>query len=261
MRNTLKFLRALVATNLRASIALRGAFWMRAGFMVLNNFIWIFMWFVFFDKFEEVRGWRIADMVAMYAVVAGAFGLAQIFGFGVNELSRKIVQGDLDSFLTQPKNALLHVAGSRSEASGWGDLMSAVVLFALSGYITPGSIPICVAMALCGATLFVATAAIFHSSAFWMGNTEALSRQVSQFLILFSVYPRTIFGGWLKVVLYTGLPAGFISYLPVELLREFSWGTLFAVVAATAVYAGLAFAVFAAGLRRYESGNRFGVRV
>ena len=62
-------------------------------------------------------------------------------------------------------------------------------------------------------------------------------------------------------MLYTGLPAGFISFLPVELLREFSWPTFLAVLGATAVYAGLAFAVFAAGLRRYESGNRFGVRV
>ena len=36
---TLRFLRALLVTNFKASAALRGAFLLQAGFMALNNFI------------------------------------------------------------------------------------------------------------------------------------------------------------------------------------------------------------------------------
>ena len=61
MRATLRFLRALVATNLKASLALRGAFWARVVFMMANNLIFFVMWWVFFERFEEVRGWRLPD--------------------------------------------------------------------------------------------------------------------------------------------------------------------------------------------------------
>ena len=45
-----------------------------------------------------------------------------------------------------------------------------------------------------------------------------------------------------------------------ELVRGFSWGVLGMAVGGATFYAGLAVVVFGAGLRRYESGNRFGVR-
>ena len=53
MGGTLRFLRALVATNLKASFALRGAFWMQVFFMLFNNLIFFVMWWIFFDRFEE----------------------------------------------------------------------------------------------------------------------------------------------------------------------------------------------------------------
>lgn len=260
MRDTLKFLRALTRTNLRASVALRGAFWTRVTFMFLNNFIFLVMWWVFFEKYDTVRGWRMADMTAIYGVGAGAFGLAVIFGNGVRELARVIVQGDLDSFLTQPKTPLLHVAGARSEASGWGDLASAVVLFALSGYVSPSMVPLCLVACVCGALVFIATAAMINCLAFWLGEIEALSQQATNFLLIFSLYPSSIFGGWLRAVLFSAIPAGFITFLPVDLLRDFRWTTLGAVVAAALLYTFLAGVVFALGVKRYESGNRFGVR-
>jgi ABC-2 type transport system permease protein len=53
------------------------------------------------------------------------------------------------------------------------------------------------------------------------------------------------------------LPAGFVSYLPVELLQRPSLLTLASCVLGTASYATFAAWFFARGLRRYESGNRF----
>lgn len=260
MKRSLRFLGALLATNLKASLALRGAFWTRAGFMCLNNLIFLIMWWVFFDHFAEVRGWKLADMLAIYAVAAGSFGLSVVLGAGVNDLARHISQGDLDTFLTQPKAPLLTTVASRSEAAGWGDMASAVLLFGLSGYVTPASIPVCLAAAICGCAVFLATCVMLHSLAFWLGDTYQFSRQASQFVLIFSVYPKTIFGGWLKFLLFTAVPAGFITFLPVDLVRGFTWPVMAAVLGGALGYVALAALVFHAGLRRYESGNRFGVR-
>ena len=64
----------------------------------------------------------------------------------------------------------------------------------------------------------------------------------------------------LKVLLFTLIPGGFISYLPVTLLREFNPWLLLAVAAGAAAYATLSTFVFYRGLRVYESGNRLGAR-
>jgi ABC-2 type transport system permease protein len=57
----------------------------------------------------------------------------------------------------------------------------------------------------------------------------------------------------LKLLLFTALPAGFIGFLPVELLHSFSWGTLLAMAGAAAAYCALAALVFRLGLKRYQS--------
>jgi ABC-2 type transport system permease protein len=253
----MRYLAALLATNLKASVALRGAFWARAAFMALNNGIVLALWMLFFARYDSVRGWRAPDTVAIYAVCASAYGLAVVLGHGVNDLARRIHEGGLDALLTQPKDVLLQCVASKSEPSGWGDLFTGVVLFAAAGHLTPAGIPVCVVTALSGAAIFLASMVLFHSIAFWLGDTTTVSRQAVHFLLLFSLYPSTIFGGWLKLLLFTALPAGFIGYLPVDLLHRFSWGTLFAIAAAAAGYVAVAALVFRLGLRRYQSGSRF----
>src|SRR5690606_26028258 len=123
---TLRFLVALVATNLKSSFARRASFWLSVLFMAANNLIFFAMWWILFERFEEIGGWRIGDMLALFGVVASAFGLAVVFGGGVRDLARTIIEGDLDAVMTQPKNVLLHVLASRSSASGWGDVGSGV---------------------------------------------------------------------------------------------------------------------------------------
>ena len=58
------------------------------------------------------------------------------------------------------------------------------------------------------------------------------------------------------MLLYTVLPAAFVAFVPVEILRSFSLGKAVAVVAAAAVFPAIAAGVFRLGLRRYASGNR-----
>jgi ABC-2 type transport system permease protein len=257
----LRFALALVAMNLKSSFALRGAFWLQAGFMLANNVLYFAFWWIFFDRFEEIRGWRVGDVCALFGIVAAGFGAAVVFAGGMRELSRCVTDGDLDAFLTLPRNPLLHVVASRTNASGWGDMCSGVLFLGISGRVTAETWPLALVAVALSALVFVASGVIVHSLAFWLGRIDAIARQAWDFLVTFSIYPRPLFGGLLKVVLFTLLPAGFIGYLPYELVRDFEWTGLAAAAGGAAAYAALALFVFAAGLRRYESGNRFGVRV
>ena len=62
LRNTLRFGRALVATNLKASFALRRAFWVQVVFMAANNAIFFSVWWIFFCTPKLVRNWCRASL-------------------------------------------------------------------------------------------------------------------------------------------------------------------------------------------------------
>ncbi len=64
-----------------------------------------------------------------------------------------------------------------------------------------------------------------------------------------------IFSGAIRIALFTIITAGFIAYVPVQLLREFGWPLFGGLVGFTAAIVALALLVFRAGMRRYESGN------
>jgi ABC-2 type transport system permease protein len=257
----LRFLVALVATNLKSSFALRAAFWLQAAFMIANNTLYFVFWWIFFARFEEIRGWRVGDVTALYGITAFGYGAAVVFGGGFRELSNRVTSGDLDIYLTQPKNPLVHLVASRTWASGWGDMLSGVVFLAVSGLLSWSNWPLAIVAVTASAIVFLATGVLLQSLVFWMGNVDVLARQAWDFLVTFAIYPRPLFGGVLKLILFTLVPAAFIGWLPCELLRDFKGSDLLMVVGGAIAYSALAASTFTVGLRRYESGNAFLVRL
>ncbi len=260
-RDNCRFAVALVGTTTRASFALRYAFWMSAGMMLLNNLLFFSTWWILMQRFGHVEGWRLEDVMCLFGISATGYGVAVILAGGLFDLSRKIYDGELDSWLTQPKSVLVQALGSRTHMSGWGDLASGVGLLALSGTLGWSTLPLVVVGLACATTAFVACGVAAHSLAFWLGRTHELSRAIFEFTVTFSVYPPSLFGPHIKWILFTLLPAGFASYLPVELLRAPSARTLLACVLGTLLYASGAVWLFNRGVRRYSSGSRFAAPV
>ncbi len=175
---TLRFALGLTATNLKASFALRGAFWLQELAMLLNNVFFFSIWWIFFHRFEEIGGWRVSDVAALYGTVAGGFGCAVLLGGGVRDLSRQIIEGDLDALLVQPKSVLLQAVGSRTVASGWGELGTSVLFLWISGLVTLKTLPLAVLAVLASGAVFAASGVLIHSLAFWLGRVETLARQL-----------------------------------------------------------------------------------
>ena len=254
----LRFAGALFATNLKATTMLRGAFVMQVVFMALNNVTFFVFWWALMARVPVLHGWRLVDIQVLFGIVAAAFGIAVLVAGGVRHLGRFIDEGELDTLLTQPKPTLLYALGLRSQPSGAGDLISGIVFIALSGQVSWHDLPRLVLVIASSTIMFVATGVIFFSLAFWLGKVETLSRQLWDTLITFSLYPEPLFGGAVRLVLFTLLPAGFVGYVPARLMKAPTVADALLLIAATALYALIAVVVFERGLRRYSSGSRFG---
>ena len=94
-----------------------------------------------------------------------------------------------------------------------------------------------------------------HSAAFWTGRADEAGSFGTMILVSFALYPPGIFAGPARVMLFVGIPAGLMSWLPAELVLRWDAGRAGALLLGVAAFAGAALLAWTRGLRRYESGN------
>ncbi len=257
---TARFIGSYVAANLQAAMEYRAAFIVQILTMIANDGLWLFFWWTYFRTFPLVNGWQSSNIIVIWAVAACGFGLGMsIFG-NTTKLAALIMNGGLDAYLGMPRNVLLHVCITASDPTAWGDIMFAICAFVLLLHPDPLHFALFLFLSMLGAVILVSFLVIFGSLAFFLGNTEGLSQQMLGALTTFSTYPMNIFNGIVRVFLFTVIPAGFISFVPLQLLRQFSWGLFAGMIGFTVLFAGIAVGLFQLGLRRYESGNLLGMQ-
>lgn len=262
MWSELRFLQALVGVNLASAMEYRASFISQIVGMLINNGIYFVFWVIFFEQFGTVRGYNTGEIFLLFAIVTVGFGLAHMFaGNTAHHMATLIAQGRLDYYLVFPRNLLLHVIFSRMMVSTIGDLTFGLVAYLFTGRFHPSEILLFLLTALVVALIFAAYGIITGSLAFYMGNAQHASQQISNAMLTFSLYPNSLFAGASRVLLYTLLPAAFVGAVPVEIVKGRDGLLLLALLGVAAIIWAIAIVVFYVGLRRYESGSALNVNV
>lgn len=264
MSTAVKWLRFCLTSwklNLAGAMEFRMSFLMTAGMMMLNNAIWIFFWSIYFNSFPIVRGWEFRDVMMIQAVVTAGFGWsATLFGNALR-IAYMTANGELDTYLTQPKPVLLNVLVSRMSVTAIGDFLFGWIVYAFFGDRSIKGFLLFLAASVLAGLIYLFFHVLTQSLAFYIGNAEGLGHQFFISFITFTTYPTDIFKGLGKLILFTVLPAGFISYMPIGLLREIQPRYTLGLLAVVVLLALFAVGLFYRGLSRYSSGNRMGVRM
>jgi ABC-2 type transport system permease protein len=258
--STLRFISSYAIANTQAAMEYRAAFIVQVLAMTANDCLWLFFWWTYFRQFPLTNGWQVTDIVILWAVTACGFGLsAAVFG-NARQLANLVMTGGLDAYLSMPRYALLHVCIAATDPTAWGDMLFAVGAYLL--LVRPDVIHIAlfILLVVMVSLIFTAFIVILCSLAFFLGNTEGMAQQMFNALISFSTYPMDIFHGVVRLLLFTVVPAGFISFIPLQLLHHFVWPLFGAMFGATMLIVSIAVGMFTLGLRRYESGNLLGMQ-
>jgi ABC-2 type transport system permease protein len=242
------------AAAIRTSFADRTNFTLQFAGMAVNNGFWLLLWFLFFAGFREVGGWRLGDVARLLGVMYTLFGLATVFFGGYRDLAGAILRGEIDPLLTQPKPLLPRLLARESIPSAWGDLSTGVLILIFSARLDLAGAGLALAAIVIGLVAWLATCVAFVSMAFWFAGARSLSRDLMDFTLMISTYPASIYTGWTRLIVFTVLPAGFVSMLPVGLVRAPSPTAALTAVGGATLYAALALGLFHLGLRRYRKG-------
>lgn len=246
--------------NAKSQWEYRGAFISQMVAMAANNFVWVAFWVLFFTRFPVIKGWGVNDVITLWAIAATGFGLAHTICGNSLALPWIIAKGQLDVWMLYPRALLSHIILGRMSATSCGDTIFGFVVYI--AFVRP-DLPhflLFLALVISVAFLFVGFSILTGSLTFFLGNAEGLAEQWRFSMITFSTYPATLFEGLVKIILYTLIPAAFVSYLPIMALKEMS--AYYALLTLAGSFAVLAFGVFTfyLGLKRYESGNLLELR-
>ncbi|MBR6033829.1 MAG: ABC-2 family transporter protein [Clostridia bacterium] len=261
VRNNLNFILKNWKYTFLASFEYKKSFFAQIIFMIINNGFFLIFWqTVFAINDNQINGFSYKDILFMWAIVPAAYGVANIFFGGLNELNRYIINGELDAFCIQPKNIFLNVATSKCIVSAIGDLVYgvAVACFAISSI---RELALYILFVFTGTVLFICTKTIIMMLGIWIGDAETIAHiYENNLLINFSSYPESIFKTWVRVIMYTVVPAAYMAHMPVSLINSFDIKMLGIVFISVVVYILLTVLIFKKGMKRYESGSGIGLR-
>src|SRR6185295_11246186 len=152
----------------------------------------------------------------------------------------------------RPARSLLsHVLLGRTVPSAWGDAVFGYAVYVV--FVCPdiAHFLLFALMTVSSAVIFVAFGVITASLTFYIGNGSFLAEQWRFSMLTFATYPEPLFCGIVKIVLFTAIPAGFVSYVPVRALRDLSLLDAAFAIAGAVMVAACAVVVFYTGLQRY----------
>lgn len=260
-RSETRFVGHLIKLNLASIMEYRASFLTQAIGMFINNGIYFVFWLLFFDRFNDIRGYQIQQIYLLFAIVALGWGIAFTLAGNAPRLAGLIAQGRLDYYLTLPRSALPHVLFSNMDPFSMGDLTFGLVSYLFTGRFDLLSIGLFLVCAVLAAVIFASFYAIAGCLSFFVGNATQWAFHLANTLITFSLYPMGLFQGAVRLILYTLIPAGFVGAIPVEVVETHSLPLLGGMAAAAGISLLVLTVVFYAGLRRYESGSALNVNI
>jgi ABC-2 type transport system permease protein len=222
--------------------------------MVVNDAIWVLCWVLFFHRVGTLGGWDAHRILLLQAVLTASGGLVLGLLGNARRLGTITVDGGLDAALALPVPTLPYVLLRKVEAVNLGDLVFGVGLFLAVGHPTPLRLGGFALLVLASATLLASFLVLTASLAFFAGRGETGELGFHAILLL-AAYPVDVFAGNVRLLLFSVVPAAFITAVPARLLFHVDGGRVLGLVTATGVFAVLAVTAFHAGLRRYASGS------
>jgi len=231
----------------------------QATFMILNDIIWVIFWSIFFAKFPVLNEWGFKEMMTMMATITFSWGFVGIFFGNFRYLAEVIREGQLDFYLTLPKEELTHILISKSKFDAFGDVLFGLILAIL--VVPLAKLPLFFFLTMNSCIIILGFAIILGSLSFYLGSATEAANQGLMSTLSIASYPFSAFSGYTKFILLTIIPAGFITGIPVELIRNFNWPQMIWMMLCAVTIFTIAIKIFKKGIKKYESGNLINVRL
>lgn len=252
--NQLKLVKLSIKYNIMKQMTNKVTFITNIIFMILNDASFIIQWLILFNIKEDFGGYTISNVLILWALCATIYGISHLFFEKAFTLSDLIITGKLDSFLVQPKNVLISVITSNSSISAIGDILYGFIII-LFCKISVIQFLLFVIFSITGCLILTSFTIILSCLSFKFVKGDVIVDALTGAIISFGTYPDTIFKKSVKLIFYTIIPVGIISYMPAHTIFNFNIWSFLILIIITIFSVILAFLIFNKGLKSYSSSN------
>lgn len=257
----IKFILLNIKLNLQNAKELRSSFIISILGMALNNVAFLFLWYYFGKTVGILNGWRPIDVFGLYGFNSIAYGITAAFFAGILKIPTYIISGNLDKFLSTPKNTLMKIATSSISTSAIGDLLFGIVcfiIFAFSLKLTTYQLLLSLFLQLSACIIFFACVLVAMSISFYLMDGENVSDSIYGLFLTTSLYHGGAFQGLLRLIFIFVVPSLLIGSVPVETVHSGSLINIAFIVLISIFWLLLSIIFFYKSLRKYDSNNFFG---
>lgn len=156
--------------NLLSVMEYRASFITLVVFMILNDAVFLSIWYFLFDRFHTVRGMTFGEFIPLLSIFVLIFAFMHIFSRGVHFISDMIRDGQLDHHLLLPGNIVFRILASSLDTSAIGDLIYGLLLLFLIPNISTIVVVKIILFALIGVVGFTGFMLAIHSLSFYFGH-------------------------------------------------------------------------------------------
>ena len=153
----------------------------------------------------------------------------------------------------------MNIALGSTQYAGPAEIIFGLVVLTIAGHLTSVSIPLLIFLGLCAFIVFASLVLAYGSLGFWLKDYHASAEEMYFNFFIMATRPEAVFHNWMGWVIVTIMPIAFMTHIPLRALIDDNIYALGLTLFGTTLSAITAYAVFRTGLKRYESGNRFGV--
>ncbi len=260
VKNQIKVIFLSIKYSLMREMLNKVTFFSNIIFMILNNASFIIQWVVLFSLKDTLGGYTLKEVVLLWGVAASTYGVSRFFFKNAFKLSDTITNGKLDAFLVLPKDVLLSVITTDITVSALGDILYGYIMLFVYG-VTLKNFIVFTILSICGGLLLTSISIIFSSLSFFITKADLVSDTGNSLMVNFATYPDGIFKGITKIILYTIVPVGISTYLPVKTIIDFNIYNFLIIIVTCIIFITLAYIIFNRGLKKYSSSNLMIARI
>ena len=175
---------------------------------------------IYFGKIPSMLGWSVGEVAMLYAVMSISFGLAEMFGAGIDAFSDTIRLGEFDRILLRPVGSFMQVVVSDFRLRRLGPITQGCMTFVIALHLLPGmhwTAAKVMALAIgigSGSVLFMSVLVLGATLCFWTVETTELINILSYGGRDMLSYPLTIYHQVMQRFFLFVVPLAFGSFVP-----------------------------------------------
>ena len=186
---------------------------------VFTFFGFVFMVLCLFNKFSNVKGFTLYEVLFTFGIIMFGTGMTETFFRGVDEFDKVIINGEFDKILTRPRGILFQVIGEQVDFTKLmrafqGLLVLVIAICNLDIHWTYLKILTLIFMLIASVLIFVSIFIIAASYCFITVKGLEIRNILTDGCKEFAEYPIGIFRKPVIILLTYILPFGFVNYYP-----------------------------------------------